>query len=544
MDTPDARPHDVESLRRLIVEKLTYAAGRDPLIASDRDWFVAAALALRDRIVDRWLSSTRSDNAAHRKRVYYLSLEFLPGRMLLDSLNNAGLTEPMRLALAELGVDLERLRAVEPDPALGNGGLGRLAACFMESMASLGIPAHGFGIRYNHGLFQQVIRDGWQHEYPENWLSFGNPWEFERPDISLQDRLWRFGGRPAVHRQHVAVGLASGRDGDRHRLRHAGHRLARPAREHAAPVVGAGTGPSGTGDVQPRRSCRRAGRTVARQCHIADPLPQRRNAGGPGIAAAAGVFLLVGFVAGPAASPHPPVWRPAQPRRQVRHPAQRHASRDRRRGTDAAAGGRARPEMGRGLADHHRHDLLHQPHAAARGAGKLAGAADGAAAAAPHADHLRDQQAASRRAGQPAGHAAAVRGVADRRARRTARAHGHPRLRRFAQGERRVRAAHRADAPHRVPVAAPALSRPHRQQDQRHHLPPLAVHRQSRSDRFAVRCDRTGGHGRSDGARAACADGGRCGAARAADRREAQPTRWRWPRWSPSGWISGSTRTR
>ncbi len=177
---------DVEPLRRVIVEKLTYAAGRDPLIASDRDWFVAAALALRDRIVDRWLSSTRSDNAAHRKRVYYLSLEFLPGRMLLDSLNNVGLTEPMRLALAECGVDLERLRAAEADPALGNGGLGRLAACFMESMASLGIPAHGFGIRYNHGLFQQIIRDGWQHEYPENWLSFGNPWEFERPDIAYK----------------------------------------------------------------------------------------------------------------------------------------------------------------------------------------------------------------------------------------------------------------------------------------------------------------------------------------------------------------------
>jgi starch phosphorylase len=176
---------EVEALRRLIVEKLTYATGRDPLVASDRDWFVAAALALRDRIVDRWLLSARNDTARRRKRVYYLSLEFLPGRLLLDSLNNAGLTEPMRLALAELGVDLEHLRAMEPDPALGNGGLGRLAACFMESMASLGVPAHGYGIRYNHGLFQQVIRDGWQHEYPENWLSFGNPWEFERSDISF-----------------------------------------------------------------------------------------------------------------------------------------------------------------------------------------------------------------------------------------------------------------------------------------------------------------------------------------------------------------------
>src|SRR5580692_2762634 len=116
--SPTAAPtneSDVESLRRLIVEKLTYATGRDPLVAGDRDWFVAAALALRDRIVDCWLSSTREDNANARKRVYYLSLEFLPGRILLDSLNNAGLTEPMRRALDGLGVDLERLRTIEPD---------------------------------------------------------------------------------------------------------------------------------------------------------------------------------------------------------------------------------------------------------------------------------------------------------------------------------------------------------------------------------------------------------------------------------------------
>ena len=172
-----------DSLRDLVLAKLTYAAGRDPLAATERDWFVAAALALRDRIVERWLSSRRDDAARQCKRVHYLSLEFLPGRMLQDSLNNAGLAEPMRQALAELGVDLEQLRTLEPDPALGNGGLGRLAACFMESMASLGVPAYGYGIRYNHGLFQQVIRDGWQHEFPEDWLSHGNPWEFERPDI-------------------------------------------------------------------------------------------------------------------------------------------------------------------------------------------------------------------------------------------------------------------------------------------------------------------------------------------------------------------------
>ena len=179
-----AQDEDIASLRRLVVAKLTYGIGRDPLVATDRDWFVATALAVRDRIVDRWLPATRTDYTKNRKRVYYLSLEFLLGRLLLDSMNNLGLSEPMRAALDELGVDLDRLRAIEPDAALGNGGLGRLAACFMESMATQGIPAHGFGIRYNHGLFHQVIRDGWQHEYPENWLSFGNPWEFERPDIN------------------------------------------------------------------------------------------------------------------------------------------------------------------------------------------------------------------------------------------------------------------------------------------------------------------------------------------------------------------------
>jgi glycogen phosphorylase len=181
-----ATRHDDALLRHAIFEKLIHATGRDPLLASDRDWFVAAALALRDRIVDSWLSCQRDDIAAQRKRVHYLSMEYLPGRLLLDSLDNMGLTGVMRTALAELGVDLDRIRAMEPDPALGNGGLGRLAACLLESMASLGVPAYGYGIRYNHGLFQQVIRDGVQHEYPETWLSLGNPWEFERSDVSYK----------------------------------------------------------------------------------------------------------------------------------------------------------------------------------------------------------------------------------------------------------------------------------------------------------------------------------------------------------------------
>ena len=171
-------------LREAVLEKLTYSVGKDKNTASERDWFMAVALAARDRVTERWLASVRQTYAENRRRVYYLSLEFLIGRLLVDALTNTGLMEPMRIALASLDVDLDKLKNVEPDAALGNGGLGRLAACFMESMATLSIAAHGYGIRYDHGLFRQTISDGWQHEYPEDWLDFGNPWEFPRPEVN------------------------------------------------------------------------------------------------------------------------------------------------------------------------------------------------------------------------------------------------------------------------------------------------------------------------------------------------------------------------
>ncbi|WP_293853495.1 glycogen/starch/alpha-glucan phosphorylase [uncultured Alsobacter sp.] len=175
---------DAEAMREAIIAKLTYSVGKNPVAASKRDWFVATALAVRDRIVERWMNSTRRTYAGKRKRVYYLSLEFLIGRLLVDALTQLQLKEPVREALAGLGVDLEELRQIEPDAALGNGGLGRLAACFMESMATLSIAAYGYGIRYDHGLFRQLIKDGWQQESPETWLAFGNPWEFERPEVA------------------------------------------------------------------------------------------------------------------------------------------------------------------------------------------------------------------------------------------------------------------------------------------------------------------------------------------------------------------------
>ena len=173
---------DIDAVRSAILAKLTLDVGRNPTNASDRDWFVATALSIRDRVVYGWMEANRRTRMENRKKVYYLSLEFLVGRMLREVLHNLGLTAVYEAALGDLGVDLERVQVAEPDAALGNGGLGRLAACFMESMASLSIPAWGYGIRYDHGLFRQVIKGGEQQEYPEDWLSFGNPWEFERPE--------------------------------------------------------------------------------------------------------------------------------------------------------------------------------------------------------------------------------------------------------------------------------------------------------------------------------------------------------------------------
>ncbi len=166
-----------------MLSKIALVVGKEPERATRHDWFVAAALTLRDRVVHRWLQSERETRRAGKKRIYYLSLEFLIGRLFCDALGNMELMGKFETALRDLGISLRDVAEVEPDAALGNGGLGRLAACFMDSMASLAIPAQGYGIRYEHGLFRQLISNGWQAEFPEQWLSSGNPWEFERNDV-------------------------------------------------------------------------------------------------------------------------------------------------------------------------------------------------------------------------------------------------------------------------------------------------------------------------------------------------------------------------
>ena len=169
-----------------ILAALRYRVGKNESVATGHDWLDATAKVIRDRLIDRWIASTKQSYERGDKRVYYLSLEFLIGRLLRDAIGNLGLAESIRSSLASLGVELDAIAALEPDAALGNGGLGRLAACFMESMATLDIPAHGYGIRYVHGLFRQEIQDGWQVELPETWLDHGNPWEFERRERTIE----------------------------------------------------------------------------------------------------------------------------------------------------------------------------------------------------------------------------------------------------------------------------------------------------------------------------------------------------------------------
>ncbi|WP_082145739.1 glycogen/starch/alpha-glucan phosphorylase [Microvirga massiliensis] len=181
---PQAASADAASLRKEILSRLAYDVGKRPEQAADQDWFTATALAVRDYVVDAWNRS--ADRTASDKRVCYLSLEFLIGRLLGEAIGNLGLAEPLRQALADLGVDFSAVVASEPDAALGNGGLGRLAACFMESMATTGVVATGYGIRYDYGLFRQSFLDGRQQEAPDNWLARGNPWEFPRADVTYR----------------------------------------------------------------------------------------------------------------------------------------------------------------------------------------------------------------------------------------------------------------------------------------------------------------------------------------------------------------------
>jgi starch phosphorylase len=183
---------DPETIARAIIDNLYYRQGRVPEFATRNEWYTAVALTVRDRLVDPFVKTGRVLAAQNARIVCYLSAEFLLGPQLMQNLINLGVRDQFRQAVETLGLDLQELAEQEEEPGLGNGGLGRLAACFLESLATLNVPAIGYGLRYEFGIFDQEIRDGWQVENTDKWLRLGNPWEVARPEISYQVG---FGGR-------------------------------------------------------------------------------------------------------------------------------------------------------------------------------------------------------------------------------------------------------------------------------------------------------------------------------------------------------------
>ena len=432
---PDTKPDSdiedaIEQFKHAVLAKLTFAVGKDAGAASDRDWFVATTLSLRDRVIHRWLERERETLARGRKRIYYLSLEFLIGRLLNDVAGNLQHDDIVRERARRSRRRFRRVRFAEPDAALGNGGLGRLAACFMESMATLGIPAYGYGIRYE----QRPVppdRQGWLAAGISRRNGCPSPIRGSSSDREVTYDIG-FGGW---------VETAPGRGNHTRLVWHPEETIEAVAydtpvvgwrgnaRQPAAPMVGARGRPAAprclqrgdhVGALPSRRAPRRCRKSSIRATR---PRPA-------GTAAAAGIFLRLRLAAGPRAAPSPAygslytLAEQAAIQLNDTHPSIAVAELMRIL-IDIHACAGTRP--GRSPSS----DLsLHQPHAAARGARNLAGDAVRARAAAPHADHLPAQRPPPRSVAQQAAADAEVLAarLADRRARWPPRAHGAPRL--------------------------------------------------------------------------------------------------------------------
>ncbi|WP_455196613.1 glycogen/starch/alpha-glucan phosphorylase [Kaarinaea lacus] len=188
-----------DAIQKSFINNLYYVQGKFPKLASTNDYYMALAHTVRDRLLQRWISTAAKYTEQGSRTVAYLSAEFLMGPHLGNNLINLGIYESAKQAMADLGLDLEELLQQEEEPGLGNGGLGRLAACFLDSLATLEIPALGYGIRYEFGIFDQEIVDGWQKEKTDKWLRFGNPWEIIRPEWAVEVKL---GGHTEHYNDH------------------------------------------------------------------------------------------------------------------------------------------------------------------------------------------------------------------------------------------------------------------------------------------------------------------------------------------------------
>ncbi|MDO8465036.1 MAG: glycogen/starch/alpha-glucan phosphorylase [Gallionella sp.] len=176
------RRSDQNSIEHSLTNHLMYTVGKSVKAATGHDWYDTAAHTVRDHLIERWTHTVDNNLEQDPKRIYYLSMEFLIGRTLSNAALNLGIEPSLHAGLLALGQEMENIEEMETDAALGNGGLGRLAACFLDSMATMDLPGMGYGIRYEYGMFNQRIEDGQQVEHPDNWLRYGNPWEFQRPE--------------------------------------------------------------------------------------------------------------------------------------------------------------------------------------------------------------------------------------------------------------------------------------------------------------------------------------------------------------------------
>ena len=330
------------------------------------------ALTVRDRVFARTAETLETYGGANARRVAYLSAEYLPGPHLANNLLSLGITEAAREALHSLGHDLDAIIAEEEEPGPGQRRAGRLASCYMDSLASVEVPAIGYGIRYEFGIFDQVIRDGWQHEITDKWLRSGNPWEIARPEMAYEVK---FGGRTEGYTDEAGRfrdALDSGDGGERRRLRHADPGLSRRHLQHPAAVESGGGRVLRFRRVQPRRLLPRgAGQDWPRRTSPRSFIRTTRSRQGKELRLKQQYLFLELFAAG-----HAPHSRAARRHardfaREMGRATERHASGRRGGRADAAAGRRALVRLGRSLEGDARHLRLHQSHASARGAGEM-----------------------------------------------------------------------------------------------------------------------------------------------------------------------------
>ena len=484
---------DAKGLARDFQHYYAHTLGRDRDSRSTYYFYRALAVVMRDRLMERWKKTRQAHDAADCKRTYYLSLEFLMGRALCNAMLNLGLANETEKGLFALGVKLEELSANEPDAGLGNGGLGRLAACFLDSCATLQLPVKGYGLRYEYGMFRQVLENGHQVEEPDHWMRDGNPWELERPEYT--QRIHFYGHTEQYKDEH---GKTKVRWVDTHDV------LAVP---YDTPIPGYANNSINTLRLWKSAATDEFDLGEFNAGSYPESVAAKNNAEHitmvlyPNDASECGKELRLRqqyFLASASIKDVLREWIRLHGRDFSQfaakncfqlndtHPAVSVAELMRQLMDEHGL------ELGGGLGDHPPNHGLHQPHPAPGGPGALAGATVRAAPAAHPGDHLRDQRAFPERGLRPLArrHGPAAAHVPDRRGRRAADPHGLPGHRRQLLRQRGGGAALQAAQGGAVPRLLRAVAEEVQQQDQRGHAAPLAGPVQPRSTRAAQRAHR------------------------------------------------------